>query len=125
MGQTYIFECLKCMYHTKVVGGRAEGLDFILQTILCRECKEVMDAVTSAKVPAEQSVSDVLSQPPSVDQLMRRLPLTGRMETRWAKFDIACAVSPKHMVRPWNDPGVCPKCGVFLERSGNVFRQWS
>jgi hypothetical protein len=110
------------MYQAKVVGGRAEGLDFILQTVFCPDCNEVLDAVTSAKVPLEDPSPAPL---PSIDQLMRRLSLTGRMETRWEKFDLSCAVSPKHIVRPWNDPDLCPKCGVFLERSGIAFRQWT
>jgi hypothetical protein len=122
MGQTYVFECEKCKYHTKVSGGRAEGLEFTVQTIFCHNCREVRDAVTFAKVPLESPESVT---PPSITQLINRLLLTGRVETRWQKYDLACVISPQHVVRPWKDPGACPKCGVYLERSAFPFRQWA
>ena len=121
MGQTYVFECEKCKYHTKVSGGQAEGMEFTVQTILCLNCREVRDAVTSAKVPLESPPSPT---PPSMQALINRLLLTGRIETRWEHYELSCVVSPEHVVRPWKDPGSCPKCGVFLERSGIPFRQW-
>jgi hypothetical protein len=42
----------------------------------------------------------------------------------WRKFKLACPVEPKHFVEAWNDPGRCPRCGNFLEKSGLPFRLW-
>ena len=136
MGRTYLFECEKCGYRVKVAGGAAEGLEFTVQTILCYQCRELLDVVTSLKVPWPPAVGDTTAgaklkvkpkaakPAPSFANVVNRLPLTGRIRARWQHFKPACSVSGLHRVREWNQPDKCPRCGVFLERSAIPFRQW-
>jgi hypothetical protein len=136
MGRIYLFECEKCGYRVKVAGGAAEGLEFTLQTILCYQCRELQDVVTSLKVPWPPAVGDTTvgaklngkpkspKTAPSFATVINRLPLTGRLRTRWQDFKPACSVSALHRVREWNQPDKCPRCGVFLERSALPFHQW-
>jgi ribosomal protein S27AE len=136
MGRLYLFECEKCGYRVKVAGGAAEGLEFAVQTVLCHQCRELHDVVTSLKVPWPPAAGDasagaklkVKAKPakaaPAFDAVVNRLPLTGRMRTRWRDFKPACPVSASHRIREWNQPDKCPRCGVFLERSAIPFRQW-
>src|SRR6185369_17258336 len=118
MVRTYSFDCTKCGYIAKVAGGFAEGREFEVQTIACLECRELQDAVTSAVIPAGTS-----ERPPLI-QLMRRLPLLGRMNTRREIFSPACTKSASHTIRDWNQPDKCPRCGVFLERGAFPLVQW-
>src|SRR5512143_103451 len=53
MGRSYWFECSKCGYRVKVSGRADRGVSFCVQTILCRECNELYDAVTRLKVADE------------------------------------------------------------------------
>lgn len=136
MGRTYQFECEKCGYRVKVAGGAAEGLEFTVQTILCCECRELRDAVTSLKVPWPPVVGDTgagakLNGKPKSPKaaplfaaIVNRLPLTGRARTRWQHFKPVCSLSALHLIREWNQPDQCPRCGVFLERSAIPFRHW-
>jgi len=128
MGRTYEFECEKCGYLANIAGGAAEGLEFAVQTILCFDCRELQDAVTSAAIPiviGDWEVECLLpSAPPPLAELMTRLPLIGRSDTQRRTFELACAMSPSHLVRAWNRPDKCPRCGAFLECSGFPFAQW-
>ena len=136
MGRTYLFECPKCGYRTKVAGGTERGFQFAVQTILCSDCKELHDAVIGLKVPAPRIPGDtgaavplknrpkVLKTAPPFVAVLNRLPLPGRMRTRWQSFKAACPVSARHRVREWKTPDLCPKCGVFLEAGALPFRQW-
>ena len=118
MGRTYSFECEECGYVAKVAGGFAEGRDFAVQTIACLDCRELQDAVTSAVIP------EGTNELPPLTQLMRRMPWAGRRNTKREKFVPACTNSKSHVVRPWNQPDKCPRCGVFLERDAFPLVQW-
>ena len=139
MGRSYWFECAKCGYRAKVSGRADQGLSFCVQTILCRECKELYDAVTRLKLPDEPgglvSVAGMhkarfpkprpqLTAPPTFQSALNRLPLAGVPRARWLPFKIQCPVSAAHRVRSWNDPDQCPKCGIFLEKSALPYRLW-
>jgi hypothetical protein len=139
MGRTYWFECSKCEYRAKVSGRAERGMNFFVQTIVCRDCRELYDAVTRLKVPDEPalrlrrpfglprtrpSAQQVLKNPPNFDAVLNRLPNTGVRRVRWQTFEIQCPVSYIHRVEVWNDPGRCPKCGVHLEKSYPPFRIW-
>ena len=134
MGKSYWFECEKCGYRSKVAGRADEGLHLHVQTILCRDCKELYDAVTRIRIldgarlvlhgsmaaaPAEQA-----SRPPSFDWALNRLRYEGESVSEWLMFPLQCPVSPAHRVREWNNPDRCPRCGVYLERSALAFRIW-
>ena len=51
MGRSYWFECVRCGYRAKVSGGSDRGLNVFVQTVVCRECKELFDAVTKLRLP--------------------------------------------------------------------------
>jgi hypothetical protein len=139
MGRSYWFECPRCGYRAKVSGRADRGVTFCVQTILCRDCKELYDAVTRLKVPAEPIASanpgvlpkpkaskarPGITQPPTFQSALSRLPMAGVRRFRWEPFNLQCPVSTLHRVQSWNDPGPCPKCGVFLERGGLPYRLW-
>lgn len=136
MGRTYLFECPKCGYRTKVAGGADRGVHFAVQTLLCHECKELHDAVTALKTaaPGLAAMSDGLAQlkashktspaaPPFLAAL-NRLPPTGTKRLRWVHFKPACPISARHRIREWRTPDKCPKCGCFLEQNAIPFRIW-
>jgi predicted RNA-binding Zn-ribbon protein involved in translation (DUF1610 family) len=138
MGRSYWFECPRCGYRAKVSGGADRGLTFLVQTILCQDCRELCDAVTRLRVPddslkfgelagwrsARLTSRRTLSAPPSFQAVLNRLPQTGAKRFKWLPFKLQCPVSAIHRVRSWNDPDKCPKCGVFLEKSALPYRLW-
>ena len=141
MGRTNLFECPKCGYRAKVSGGADRGYHFAVQTIVCRECKELHDAVTELRIavarPAVLPAGTALlrrqepagvrkkaNSPPTFQSALSRLLLAGAKQYRWLSFDAACPISPRHRIQKWNWPGKCPKCGLFLEQSAIPFRVW-
>src|SRR5207248_3422048 len=98
MGRSYWFECSKCGYRAKVSGGADRGLHFFVQTIACRDCKQLYDAVTRLRVPDEsafglgvstsgwrrrgQTVQRV-SFPPDFQAVLNRLPYRGVRRLKW------------------------------------------
>jgi hypothetical protein len=141
MGRTYWFECVKCGYRAKLSGGADRGLNLFVQTILCRECRELCDAVTRLKVPTRLAPglskrpswrfakkSEVLHPPavtpPRFQEAVNRLLYLGALGVKWVQFKLQCPVSALHRVEPWNEPGRCPKCGLDLEKNALPFRIW-
>jgi hypothetical protein len=138
MGRSYWFECPRCGYRAKVSGGADRGLTFLVQTILCHDCRELYDAVTRLKVRddsikmwglagwrlARSGPQRSYGAPPSFQAMLSRLPQTGVKRFRWLPFKLQCPVSAIHQVRSWNDPDKCPRCGVFLEKSALPYRLW-
>ncbi len=143
MGRTYWFECPRCNYRAKVSGKPDRGIDFFVTTILCRDCKEVFDAVTRVRWPeimrsrvAAMSGNFLLRQhaaqnrqhtprtPPKFDAVLNRLLMTGGGRFKWLNFPAQCPVSPTHRVRAWSDPDKCPRCGILLEKSALPYRIW-
>jgi len=139
MGRSYWFECPKCSYRAKVSGRADRGLSFFVQTILCRDCRELFDAVTRLRVaddsagwgnsgslrrPTLLKARPRIAAPPSFQAVLNRLPLTGAARFQWLPFKLQCPVSAFHRVRSWNDPDRCPKCGIYLEKSALPFRLW-
>ena len=139
MGRSYWFECPKCGYRAKVSGRADRGLTFFVQTILCLDCRQLYDAVTRLRVPAESdglrsfagwrlarspASARNISSPPGFQSVLNRLPQTGVKRFRWLPFKIQCPVSALHRVRSWNDPDKCPKCGIYLEKNALPFRLW-
>jgi len=131
VGKTYHFECPQCQYRANLSGGADGGLHCEIQTIICRDCRQLYDVFTRqrrrtdamnlikfpgfhrADIPpvilGESSINP-WPEPPA--------PLI------WRATKLACPVEPDHFVEPWNDPGRCPRCGNFMERSGFPFRAW-
>ena len=139
MGRSYWFECAKCGYRARVSGRADEGLSFVVQTILCRDCKELYDAVTRLKVAEETGglgifgsfrkvrtgkVQARIASPPAFQTVLNRLPPRGAKRLAWLPFEIRCPISAVHRVRSWNHPDRCPKCGLHLDKSALPYRLW-
>jgi hypothetical protein len=102
-------------------GGIAEGLDVIAQTIQCADCREIRDAVIALRVPLD---APPYSSAPPLEDVINPLQPNRPGAWRWDHFEPACLMDSSHEVEPWNQPGKCPRCGVFLEATGLPFRQW-
>jgi len=136
MGRTYLFQCSKCGYRARVSGCADAGLDFSVQTIACRDCRALFDAVVRWRVAEGlglrrafgwqelRKLRRATDAAPGVDSVLNRLPQAGERGFRWLEFNLRCPVSKLHRVRAWNDPDKCPRCGVFLEKNGLPFRIW-
>jgi hypothetical protein len=139
MGRSYWFECSKCGYRAKVSGRADRGLHLFVQTISCRDCRNLYDAVIRLRVapdsienrnkpgpPRLQSLTErVRTGPaPAFEAALNRLLYTGGRRSRWLQFALQCPVSPLHRVDPWNEPGKCPRCGLLIEKSALPFRIW-
>lgn len=141
MGRSYIYECPKCGYKARVSGRADDGLNFSVQTILCRDCKALHDAVIRLRAVEDlaarmrnpfQQFQRSMSRatraaprlPPPFDVALNRLRYIGGKGTRWIRYRLGCPVSPYHRVRAWNEPDQCPRCGLYLERSALPFRLW-
>jgi len=137
MGRSYWFECSRCGYRAKVSGRTDRGLNFFVQTIVCRECRELYDAVTRLKIPAARLESRagwrrlklperprVPTAPPTFQSALNRLLYTGSPRMRWQEFKPQCPVSPWHKVQPWTESDKCPRCGVHLEKGVLPYRIW-
>jgi hypothetical protein len=140
MGRTYLFECAKCGYRAQVAGGAERGLLVAVQTIQCLECRELHDAVTEIKVPHLSAANlarwklkfnsiplDTViapAVPPSFPAALNRLVIGSGKRFCWVRYKAVCPVSPRHRIREWNQPGKCPKCGVFLEGNAIPFKVW-
>lgn len=126
MGRTYHFECPHCFYRAKVSGGTDSGNHCEVQTVVCRQCRELFDVFTKLRQPAEAAGRKVRFQgflrseiPPVI---LHESPPRRRLV--WRKFPPACPVDAKHPVEVWQDPGRCPRCGNFMEKNGLPFRLW-
>jgi hypothetical protein len=141
MGRSYWFDCPKCGYQAKVSGRADRGVGFAVQTVSCRDCKCLYDAVTAVKVPditeprslprREPGLPSNLlgaqrtaSVPPTLASVANRLYYFGAKEFKWIKYKLQCPASPAHRVQVWNDPGKCPHCGTYLDRAALPFRLW-
>ncbi len=142
MGRSYWFECPRCNYRAKVSGKPDRGIDFFTSTILCRDCRELFDAVTRLRwlVPLRSRVVRISGNfllrpralhqpqpprtPPKFEAALNRLPAGSGDRFKWLNFAAQCPVSPAHRVRPWSDPDKCPRCGILLEKSALPFRIW-
>lgn len=137
MGKSYWFECGRCGYRAKVAGRADEGLHLAVQTIVCKDCKELYDAVTQIRMlngskpalhgtlrTAPLRLEGEAKRPPVFLWASNRLRYSGEGFGEWLKFPLQCPVSPLHKVRAWNDPDKCPRCGVYLEKSTLAYRIW-
>ena len=121
MGKTYLFECGLCHYRVKTSGGMDAGVDCDVQTVVCRDCRELFDVYTRVRR---------LSSPMGKFKLLNlEIPpaaLVGSPARKkdWEKLSPACPRSGKHRVEAWRDPGRCPRCGNYMGKNGLAFRVW-
>jgi hypothetical protein len=111
------------------VSGRADrGVNVFVETIHCRDCKELHDVVTRIRIPDEIQdrvrASFYAGGPPSFLAALGRLTYTGLTRFKWLDFKLQCPVSPSHSVQSWSEPGKCPRCGIFLDKNGVPYRIW-
>jgi hypothetical protein len=121
VGKTYIYGCGLCQYRVKVSGGPDSGLDCDVLTIVCRDCRELFDVFTRVRrlaATAGKFKSKHLEIPPVA------LPSSPARQAGWQSFKPACPANPKHRIESWQDPGRCPRCGSYLEKTGLPFRLW-
>ena len=131
VGRTYIFECPQCQYRAKLSGGADSGVHCDVQTVVCRDCRELFDVFTRVRQRSD-AVAEIKFPAfyrPEIPPVILRdnsSRANGNPPRRliWTKLVLACPVKPKHRVEVWNDPGRCPRCGNFLEKHGLPFRRW-
>jgi hypothetical protein len=125
MGRTYHFECPQCHYHAKISGGADGGVHCEVQTVACRDCRELFDVFTRKREAADAPVKIKFPAffgpeiPPVILRDKAKAPCRD-----WRKFRLACPVGARHFVELWKDPGRCPRCGNFMEKNGLPFRLW-
>jgi hypothetical protein len=139
MGRSYWFECARCGYRAKVSGRADRGLHFFVQTVACLDCKQLYDAVTRLRIPAELRAQKLCfspdrsqlaranksqATPPTFQAALNRLPFKGVPKYQWLRFKTQCPVSSGHRVQDWNEPDKCPRCGLFMEKNVLPYRIW-
>lgn len=139
MGRSYWYECSKCSYRANVSGRADRGVHAQVQTITCRDCRQLFDAVVQLKIPHTlgglgmnsdgllPSLRNTRVSPrpaPSFMAAINRLAYQNAPRYRWETFRLQCPVNPSHRIRVWNEPDACPKCGVLLEKSSRPYRLW-
>jgi hypothetical protein len=137
MGRSYWFECSKCGYRAKVSGRADRGLNLFVQTVICRDCKELYDAVIRLRLPLEPWPEPVARDrpvagpkllcktgTPNFQSVANRLLYMGVTQYDWRTFPLECPVSSKHRVESWNAPDKCPRCGIYLEKNVLPYRIW-
>jgi hypothetical protein len=141
VGRTYHFECPHCQYRARVSGGTDGGVNCVIQTIACRNCRELFDVFTrvrkrdsGAKAEAKMQrkmLPERLSIPPMmlVQHVNREFQNQPRLRVAppaawWENVKVACPISELHRIELWKHPGRCPRCGNFMEKNGFPFRLW-
>src|SRR3954447_7860678 len=96
MGRSYLFECSKCGYKAKVSGGADTGLQFIVQTATCRDCRVIFDSVVRVRMPdtglklladfQRARLRKTEEKPPTFESMLTRLPPVGVKRFKWVPF---------------------------------------
>ncbi len=87
MGAWIEFRCGVCGYEAMVSGRDDFGFVARTTTVLCEDCEELYDVVTSRRTMRTEKGFDRSEKEPE------------------------CPKSGRHTVRRWEHPGACPKCG--------------
>lgn len=139
MGRSYWYECGRCGYRAKVSGQADRGLHLFVQTILCRDCKQLYDAVIRLRVSRDSLVATrplIGTRPNSAGQVradgpapdfqsaLNRLAYAGLRQAMWVQYPPRCPVSSRHRVQTWTEPDKCPRCGLYLEKNPLPYRIW-
>ena len=91
----------------------------------CRDCRELFDVFIRVRRRASADKAAAKFPGffrPEIPPVVLRDGTSARLV--WQKFKPACPMEPRHFVEPWNDPGRCPRCGNFMEKSGFPYRRW-
>jgi hypothetical protein len=124
MGKTYHFECPYCQYRARVSGGADSGQHCEVQTVVCRDCRELLDVFTRRRSPETPSPSRFPGWFRSEIPPVILADQAGKRKLVWESYSPACPLDARHTVEPWKDPGRCPRCGNFMEKNGLPYRSW-
>jgi hypothetical protein len=123
---------MQCQYRSSLSGGADSGLNCDVQTIICRECRELFDVFTRVRrLTGHKEFARNFSMfvrpeiPPVILRDSLFVPM--RSEPRrfeWQQMRLECPVVAKHFVEAWKHPGRCPRCYAFMEQEGLPFRIW-
>ena len=100
MGSRFEFTCDKCGYRVQVVGGKDCGMVAVVETMVCRSCRELVDVL----------VGRYGKEGPTGDP----------------DYDAELGLCPKcrgREVSAWGEPRRCPKCGGRMIR-GRLVALW-
>ncbi|TET37261.1 MAG: hypothetical protein E3J72_06365 [Planctomycetota bacterium] len=102
MGSAYKFVCGKCGYNATASGGKDRGFIAEVETMICRNCKELVDVTIG--------LADEMS---------------GKIEKRIGEDIGKCPKCKSSDVEPW-DPEAkpCPRCQNHMEQSEEVIIMW-
>ena len=146
MGRTFYLDCPYCQYRARVSGGADAGVNCVVQTIVCLDCRRLFDVFTRLRlrdgeeelVPADAKTRSgrnllptavvippfrLVDNPWSVFAPGPRSSVPPK-QRRWAEVKPVCPVAGFHRIKTWNSPGRCPRCGNYLEKSGFPYRLW-
>jgi hypothetical protein len=113
-------------------------LDFFVQTILCRDCRQLYDAVTKIRSPINNHPApqgafngwlkqtfrhSKIEKPPTFQTALSRLRVTAASKQHWLSFTPQCPVSGRHRIENW-DQAECPRCSLPLEKNPLPYRIW-
>src|ERR1041385_4623229 len=117
MGRAYHFECPLCHYQACVSGGADQGVNCSVQTIVCKNCRELFDVFTRIRKKEFAEAAGSKSNPRSnrilqtseliipplmiIEHTLRqfqpanhsRVPATS---SRWEDVKLACPISKSH-----------------------------
>jgi hypothetical protein len=132
MGRTFHYYCTQCQYRARISGGADSGLNCDVQTIFCRECRELFDVFTRVRrLAGRKEFARNISafERPEIPPVILRQSLFARKAAEprrfeWQKMKLECPVTAKHFVEAWKHPGRCPRCHAFMEQEGLPFRVW-
>lgn len=150
MAKIYRFDCDKCGYIARVAGDTQEGINVIISTIECLDCRRLYDVVTHAtteqklRFPNQPGLGVAFKgfenrvgngfreRRPSSRLCNTQSPGPGeslyyarpKPNSQWQHYPLQCPASKYHRIRRWKEPGRCPKCKNYLQRSPVAFRFW-
>jgi uncharacterized paraquat-inducible protein A len=92
MGTRYGFRCPECGYFATVSGGLDFGMVAVVRTMVCDDCKEVVDVLVG-KYGEEGPTGDL----------------------RYDKDLKVCPNCHRRRVRPWSANRNCPRCAASMK----------
>jgi hypothetical protein len=91
MGAKYVYTC-RCGYESEVSGQEDMGFAVRTQTMICADCKEVVDVVIGAPmpdIPLDDEIKDIIGK---------------------------CSTCKGIHVTKWPESQPCPKCNSSMEQ---------
>ncbi len=96
MGQYFKFMCDKCEYTNSVSGGPDRGFIYATNTFVCKDCKDIFDAVTETFTDKSNDNKE---------------------------FSNICPTCKNNNIEIW-EPKNCPKCGTPMQIDESITMLW-